>query len=81
MCSLPPQLRDEGACPGELSFKICRHWRMATITHRFKRRVDLAERSLRHSGVPASLGEDHKRDALLTKTVGPGERHPREFVP
>jgi hypothetical protein len=61
--SLLAQPRDEGACPGELSFIICRAWRIAAIAHRFKRLIDdLAECGLGHGGVCASLHEEHQHD-------------------
>jgi hypothetical protein len=55
--SLPAQPRDEGACLGKLFFVIRRIWHIATIAHRFKRHIDLAERGLSHGGVPPPLGE------------------------
>jgi hypothetical protein len=55
--SLPAKPRDEGACLGKLFFVIRRIWRIATIAHRFKRHIDLAERGLSHGGVPPPLGE------------------------
>src|SRR5262249_55193220 len=50
-------------------------WRMAAIAHRFKCRIDLAERGLSDGGVPPPLDEEHQRNAFVPKTHGPVERH------
>jgi hypothetical protein len=73
--SPPAQPRDDGACPGQLSFVIRGKWRIATIAHRFKRLIDLAERGLSHGGVPTPLGKEHQRDACTANTRRPLKRH------
>jgi len=57
--SLPAQSRDDCTCPGELPFKIASTWRIASIAHRFKGRIDLAEGSLSHASVPTPLSKEH----------------------
>src|SRR3984893_13008778 len=69
------QPRDDGACHGELSFIIGGTWRIATIAHRFKRYIDLAECGLSHGGILPPVGEEHKRDAFVAERQRPFERH------
>src|SRR5262249_29785359 len=73
--SPPAQPRDEGACPGQLPFIIRCVWRMAAITHGFKRSIDLVECGLGHGGIPPPLGEEYQRNASIPKTRGPLQRH------
>jgi len=47
---------------------------LATITHRFKRRIDLAERGRGRAGIPAPLGKEHQRDAFVASSRGPLEQ-------
>jgi hypothetical protein len=49
------QSRDQCARPWDLAFIIRRAWGMATIAHRFERRVDLTKRGLGNGGVLAAL--------------------------
>jgi len=73
--SLPAQPRDEGACLGELLFIVRRVWRIAAIARRFKRHIELVERSLSHGGVIPPRGKEHQRDAFVAQTRGPVEWH------
>src|SRR5262245_30546006 len=74
--SLPAQPRDDGACFWKLSLESRRKLRIATVAHRFKRRIDLAECGFGHAGVPPPFGNDHQRDAFIAKRHGPLERRP-----
>src|SRR6516162_3073029 len=69
------QPRDDSACRGKQLFVMRRVWGMAAIAHRFKRRIDLAECGLGHSGVLAPHGKEHQCDTLVAKADAPLKWH------
>src|SRR6516225_11744081 len=76
LTSPPAQPRDEGTCVGEHQFKLGRILCGTAFAHRLNCRINLTDRSLGHSGIPAALRKEHQGYPFIAKARRPVERRP-----